>query len=163
MKKVLLVLGVLAFLGGVVFAEGRIVFEDSGFDYFDSDDGYVAIDFADGVFTLSLSDSAVESAAEISDIDLLPLDEDTDFSEAAMRRYLPIEVTHSSATILHKASALDEVMASYDTQLINLGFSSSVEQASSNSTIMLYEQGDTTARVVFTRQGEDVKVSMNAL
>ena len=164
MKKVLLVLGIVALFGGSVLAEGRFEFDDSNFDYFASDDGFVSIDFSDGVFTLSLSENAVSDAAtEVSDIDFLPLDEDTDFNQASMRRYLPIEVTSTGASIFYEDATLEDIMASYDEQLTGLGFSSSVEQALPNQSIMLYEHGDTVARVVFTRQGEDVKVALNAL
>ena len=164
MKKVLLVLGIVALMGGSVLAEGRFEFDDSNFDYFASDDGFVSIDFSDGVFTLSLSENAVSDAAtEVSDIDFLPLDEDTNFNQASMRRYLPIEVTSTGASIFYEDATLEDIMVSYDEQFTGLGFSSSVEKALPNQSIMLYEHGDTVARVVFTRQGEDVKVALNAL
>jgi len=164
MKKVLLVLAIVALFGGSVFAEGRFEFDDSNFDYFASDDGFVSIDFNDGVFTLSLSGNAGSDAVtEVNDIAYLPLDEDTDFNQASMRRYLPIEVSSTGASIFYEDATLEGIVATFDEQFVGLGFSSTVEQAASNHTVMLYEQGDTTARVVFTRQGEDIKVNLSAL
>ena len=163
MKRILLALGIVALLGGA-FAEGRFVVDDTNFDYFDSDDGYITISYEGDVFTLSFSDSATsDNALEVGDIEFLPLDEDIDYNQASLRRHLPIEVNANSVEITYADAQFGAVITSYDEQLSGLGFSGTVEQAASNSTVMLYEQGDTVARVVFTRQGEDVQVFMSTL
>lgn len=145
-------------------ASAQFTIDDSGFDYFGADDGYTAIGFEGGVFTLSFSDHAMPgSSLKIADIDLLPLDEGEDFSHAAMRRYLPAEADHSHLEVVYTDADFDAVMADYDAQLKGLGFAAELEQTHPNRTVLHYTHGETTARVVFTRHGKDVSVFMRTL
>lgn len=164
MRNVLFALGIVGIVGA--WGSAQFALDDSGFDYFAADDGYTAISFVDGGFVLSFSDRAPsDSSLLIKDIDFLPLDKDDEdeFNATNMRRYLPVEVDHNQLRVVYNDARLEDVLGNYDEQLAGLGFSRELESDRANGAVVRYRHGDTVARVVFTRRGEDCSVTMRRL
>jgi len=102
-RNVLLVLAVSAFALGTVMAAG-VAFDPSGFDAYDSEEGYVDLMLEDDVLTFLFDEEEGSLPATMTG-DALPLDDDLDedrlFSPRAVALYggLPVGMTRTSVVV----------------------------------------------------------------
>lgn len=170
MKKLALLLaGTLTFTA-LAFAQTeplRISFDDSGFAYYDLQEGYVNLAFVDDELVLTLSDQPAAVGFQVDNGRDEPIaepgDDEPPFSLSYLRDTFNIETFWNGAQLFYESARLNDVVASYSDLFSAQGFESSVERHSANSHVMVFERGDQKARVVFISNADGVQVRLATL
>jgi len=172
MKQVLFTLFVVA-LSSFGFSQSpfTVKFNDAGFNYYAKGQdevrtAYVHLGYDAGALTVSLSDAPSPLKVEYVE---MKQTKDAKGKKVAWKKgaiakwvqsYSLADGLNQGVNILHKASALNDVMAAYDANLKQLGFSGSTEADYANTHVSIYQNNDGAIRVIFNREGSDVNVRM---
>lgn len=168
MKKLALLLaGTLAF-GTLAFAQNdslNITFDDSGFAYYNLEEGYVNLDFQDGELVLTLSDQPGSAAFNVDNNRDEPIAENDDdaLTQSYLREAFDIETFWNGVQVFYDEATLETVVDAYNTLFSSQGFDASVERDNANSHVMVFERGDQMARVVFISNADGVQVRLSTL
>ncbi len=174
MKRLLLSL-FAATLSTLAFAQGSfaVKFSDAGFNYYGGEKGiktgYVHLGLETGKLTVSLS--ATPSPLKIEYPEMKQALDSSGKKKAWTKSVLVDHVqsygfadgSKQGATVTHKNAYFMAVKKAYNEALKELGFSSSTERDDTNIYIAIYQKADEAMRVIFTRQGTDIRVRMTAL
>lgn len=168
MKKLALLLAGTLTFGTLAFAQNEplsITFDDSGFAYYNLEEGYVNLEFQDGELVLKLSDQPGTAAFSVDNGRDEPIAENDDdaLTQSYLRNAFDIETFWNGVQVFYSEANLGAVIDAYNTLFSEQGFESSVERHNANSHVMVFERGEQMARVVFISNADGVQVRVSAL
>ena len=157
----------VAWAQGIFTPATDVDFEDSGFDYFAEDYGYLHLTRDGDTVVIMLNDVA-EGGIKMSYDDIAEPDDngdDTEYHQATLQHKAGIDVGTRGVDLTFQDADLDEVITYFKDAITGLNFTP-VEVVTEANTLAFdcgcSEGTDFHLRAVFTRIGEDVFVSLNA-
>lgn len=162
-------------LGTLAFAQGSfaVKFSDKGFNYYGGEKGvktgYVHLSLEADKLIVSLSDAPSDMKLQYNEAKQAvdSSGKKKEWTKSVLVDYVQsygfTDGTKQGATILHRFAYLAAVMKAYDHALQQLGFTGSTEMDDTNIHVSVYKHADQAMRVIFTRQGTDIRVRMTAL
>ena len=156
MRRISGVLLTVILLGAANADTVKFNIDDSAFSYGEADvsEGFIDLNYEDGELSIVLSDEALES--ELPSIEIEASDDSETLSDIGMIESTTDGRAYSSLGLSHADASLDEVAASYLSDLETMGFEAEVQETGSATQVYILSNGDYEMRAVFTRQGGTV-------
>lgn len=181
MKKLLLVLMLVAL--GAAFAQSNLsfAFDDKDFTYFGSEEGYLSLALEEDKFVFHLSDEPTGMKLSFDEIDTPNYagndGDDEDWEESDYRkdpnkritlaRLVRCDVARNRAEVSHKNARLNSVIEVYGEALNTLGFEPETNLVRGTARDYTFVRGDQRLQVSFSRVFDEgdrlVKVRMTTL
>ena len=159
----------------------QFAFDDSSFDYYDKEEGYLRLDYDAGILTLKLQDAAdgmVHSFPEIGRLNpedhnriysehqhVVALSEKRDLladEQARLRERINLTQEDGSLELIHEEAYLASVENYYLSSLERFGFTAQPTFKHSNAHSYTLKNGTHEASILFTRKGTDIRVRLQA-